>query len=119
MRFLSAFLISGLLGLTYGIYQIKYDTRDQDIRVAELRRTIQEERDSVAILRAEWSHLNRPERVERLARKHLGLEPLKSQQIMSSEQLASIRRLSPEGEAAKPLGKDDAPVARRPVSLVH
>lgn len=119
MRFLSAFLLSGLLGLAYGIYQIKYDTRDLDTRVAELRRAIQEERDSVAVLRAEWSHLNRPERVERLARKHLGLEPLKSQQIVSSEQLVSLRRLAPDGEAAKPLGKDDAPAARRPVSLVR
>ncbi|MEC9367221.1 MAG: cell division protein FtsL [Pseudomonadota bacterium] len=119
MRFLSAFLISGLLGLAYGIYQIKYDTRDLDGQVAELRRAIQQERDSVAILRAEWSHLNRPERVERLARKHLGLEPLKSQQIVSMEQLASLRRNTPAGAAAKPLGKDDAPVARRPASLVH
>jgi hypothetical protein len=37
----------------------------------------------VAVLRAEWSMLNRPERIERLAKKYLNLAPATPQQLLT------------------------------------
>jgi hypothetical protein len=50
-----------------------------------LRKKIETERDAVAVLRAEWSLLNRPERIERLAKKHLKLNGARPQQLVTVE----------------------------------
>ena len=85
MRIVTFFLATILVALAAVIYQVKYETRSLDKRVTSLQRDIAEERDVIAILRAEWSHLNRPARLERLARAHLGLGPIKTSQIANDE----------------------------------
>lgn len=87
MRVLIGLLVVALLAVAAVIYQVKYEARGLEARVQELKKEIQDERDAIAVLRAEWSLLNRPERVERLARKHLGLEPLAAQRIITIEDL--------------------------------
>jgi len=81
MRIVTFLLASILVALAGVIYQVKYETRSLDNRVSSLQQGIAEERDVIAILRAEWSHLNRPARLERLARAHLGLRPIQVNQI--------------------------------------
>jgi len=117
MRVVNLILVGCVVALSFVIYQQKYESRDMETRVAELRRSIAGERDAVAILRAEWSHLNRPKRIERLARKHLGLKPLKANQILTARQYAQIRRPSPAEVAARMLGHADAPVSQRQAAL--
>jgi cell division protein FtsL len=85
MRIVTFFLATILVALAAVIYQVKYETRSLDNRVASLQRGIAEERDVIAILRAEWSHLNRPARLERLARAHLGLRPIQGNQISTDD----------------------------------
>ena len=97
MRTLVSLLLLALVATALVIYEVKYDTRGLETRVQELQTAIQEERDAIAVLRAEWSLLNRPERVERLARKHLGLEPLAAQRMIAVEDL--------EKSAAKPMAQ--------------
>ena len=48
-----------------------------------LQKDIETERDGVAVLRAEWSLLNRPERIERLAQKYLKLAPARASQLVT------------------------------------
>lgn len=105
MRFLNLILVGCVVALAVHIYQLKYETEALETRVAELRHAIGQERDAVAVLRAEWSHLNRPERLERLSRKHLGLEPLKAKQVVSAEQAARLVGSSPAEIAARLLGR--------------
>lgn len=83
MRFMIGFFLFGLIGLALVIYEVKYETRMLDARTDELHKAIEEERNAIAVLRAEWSLLNRPERIERLARKYLGLEPLEAQRMVT------------------------------------
>lgn len=87
MRVLIGLLLAGLVGLALLIYEVKYETGVLDARAEELNKAVQEERDAIAVLRAEWSLLNRPERVERLARKYLGLEPLQAQRLITLDGL--------------------------------
>ena len=60
LRFVNICLVLGLVALAYVIYQVKYEARALDEEIASLGKEIDTERDSLAVLRAEWSLLNRP-----------------------------------------------------------
>ena len=83
LRFVNICLILGLVALACVIYQLKYESRGLDAEIALLGKRIDEERDALAVLRAEWSLLNRPERIERLAQKYLKLAPAKPSQLLT------------------------------------
>lgn len=83
LRFVNICLVLGLVALAYVIYHVKYEARGLDAEIASIGKKIDEERDAIAVLRAEWSLLNRPERIERLARKYLKLAPAKPLQLVT------------------------------------
>jgi cell division protein FtsL len=83
LRFVNICLVIALVALAYVIYEGKYEARALDEDIGGLRKDIETERDAVAVLRAEWSLLNRPERIERLAEKHLKLAPARPQQLVT------------------------------------
>jgi cell division protein FtsL len=83
LRFVNICLVLGLVALAYVIYQVKYEARFLDERIITLNQEIDAERDALAVLRAEWSLLNRPERIERLAKKYLKLAPAGPQQLVT------------------------------------
>ncbi len=51
--------------------------------LARINRTISEDIKTIHILKAEWSHLNNPERLRNLAGRHSDLSPVKAEQIIS------------------------------------
>ncbi|MCK4861354.1 MAG: cell division protein FtsL [Rhodobacteraceae bacterium] len=60
-------------------YRVNNDTRDAMGRVASLQREIRTERETIAVLEAEWAYLNRPDRLLALSEGHfteLRLMPL-------------------------------------------
>ena len=83
LRFVNICLVLGLVAIAYVIYQVKYESRALDAEIATLGKQIDEERDAIAVLRAEWSLLNRPERIERLAQKYLKLAPARPVQLVT------------------------------------
>lgn len=117
MRIINLVLIGCVVALSFVIYQQKYQSQTMDRRIAGLHRAIEDERDAVGVLRAEWSHLNRPKRIERLARKYLGLEPLKASQIMTARQYAAMRQPSPAEVALRILGKTGQPAQHLQAAL--
>ena len=61
-------------------YRVNYATLDALARVEALQSEITAEREAIAVLRAEWAWLNRPERLARLAAAfgdELGLRPMR------------------------------------------
>jgi cell division protein FtsL len=82
LRFVNICLVLGLVALAYVIYQSKYEAHALDERIIVLNKEIEDERDALAVLRAEWSLLNRPERIERLAKKYLKFAPAQPQQLV-------------------------------------
>jgi len=110
-------LVLGLVALAYVIYQVKYETRALDRDIAALNKQIEQERDAIAVLRAEWSLLNRPERIERLAQKYLKLAPARPAQIVTIDSVteADFERVrSGVAEAAEPSPSKTAKRAGKP-----
>jgi len=73
------------------IYQQKHETRQLEARAAELSREISEQTRALAVLRAEWTYLTRPERLETLAREKMSLEPVSPKQVMRFSDVAARR----------------------------
>lgn len=79
------FVLIGLMLVGAGIvYDLKYEAGLATSRVAKITRKIDAERDVIATLKAEWSLLNQPKRLQDLAqryRSYLELDPLDPTQI--------------------------------------
>jgi len=73
--------ISALITSAGYAYTIKYDTLYYSEQVAKLKSKVQRERDAIAVLRAEWQYLDRPDRLQAAADQHLDLQPMKIQQL--------------------------------------
>jgi cell division protein FtsL len=117
LRFVNICLVLGLVALAYVIYQVKYEARALDDEIVSLNKEIDTERDSLAVLRAEWSLLNRPERIERLAEKYLKLAPIQPRQLVTMDTVTDRDFIRPrEDVAAAPAaaGQGTKPAAKTP-----
>ena len=73
VRWLNVVAVFVLLGSAVYAYAIKYETMGYSAEIVKAEHEIQRARDDIAMLRAEWAHLSRPERVQALADQHLDL----------------------------------------------
>jgi cell division protein FtsL len=87
VRFLNFVAVVALVGSAIYAYSIKYETIFHAERIVKLKHEIKAEQDEIAMLRAEWAHLTRPERIQSLADKFLDLQPVGLRQIVSADAL--------------------------------
>lgn len=71
MRFIGFFFILAIIGAAGFVYDVKYQTTRLSHKAADLQQAIDRENDAIAALRAEWSALNQPARLQVLAERHL------------------------------------------------
>ena len=88
LRFVNISLMVTVGALTVLLYQLKYESRLLENRARNLVHAIEDERDTISVLKAEWSLLTQPERVEKLAKRHLGLGEIKPKQIVTLDWLS-------------------------------
>jgi cell division protein FtsL len=81
VRLLNLVVIAALVLAAAWVYEIKYAATRQTERVAKMRAEIRRERDATAALRAEWSQLDNPDRIQALARRHLTLRSIDATQF--------------------------------------
>jgi hypothetical protein len=82
MRIRSFIGILGLIGVSVlALFHIKYRVQELQRDVTEVRRQLNQERDAIHVLKAEWAFLNQPERLRTLVRVHLLLEPIQVSQL--------------------------------------
>jgi hypothetical protein len=74
-------VVCGFIASAGYAYSIKYETLYDAEQVAKLKAQVQKERDAIALLKAEWHLLNRPDRLQAAADRHLDLQPLTIQQL--------------------------------------
>jgi hypothetical protein len=89
-RYLNILFVLAVVIGAAAVYDMKLAAKKSASRVAELQRQIDEEREAIRHLKAEWSLLNQPERLQRLVERYntyLQLQPLEVEQIVSPEEL--------------------------------
>jgi cell division protein FtsL len=82
VRLLNVLAIAALVGSAIYAYSIKYETIFRGEQIVELHQQIKSEQDSIAMLKAEWEHVSRPERIEALADQFLNLQQPALKQIV-------------------------------------
>jgi hypothetical protein len=87
MRLLNILVIAALIVAASFVYKIKFDSTLQAERVAKLRGELRNEREAIALLRAEWTKLETPARLEALAQRHLTLKPIAPPQFDNFDRL--------------------------------
>jgi hypothetical protein len=80
MRIIHLLVIGALIFAAAYVYRIKMESTARVERVLKLRAEIREQRDAIAVLRAEWARLDAPLRLQGLSDRHLPLKPLNANQ---------------------------------------
>ena len=81
MRFVHLIVVAALVAAAVGVYTIKFESTVRAEQVARLAAEIKRERDTIAALRAEWTLLDNPARIQALVHRHLALKMLDPAQI--------------------------------------
>lgn len=70
-----------------GAFTVKYQVHKLENRIAAIDDRISSTEEAIHVLKAEWSYLNRPERLAALAKRYLDMAPMKTKQIASISQI--------------------------------
>ncbi|WP_434287932.1 cell division protein FtsL [Celeribacter sp. SCSIO 80788] len=86
-------ILAGLVVMMLGVwaYQENYATQHVLREISQIQRDIGHQREELAVLRAEWAYLNRPERLRDLAGinyDRLGLLPFQPEQFGRVDQIS-------------------------------
>ena len=104
-RFMHAAAIAALIGSAAYVYGVKYQTIYASEQLVKTRHLIDKEKDAINLLRAEYAHLARPDRVQALADSKLGLEPLALSQIATIDELPDAQpKIDSIGRTLESLG---------------
>ena len=110
LKTLNVVLVGLMLGGAGVVYMMKYDSERAAARIGKLQQKIVSERQEIAGLRAEWSLLNQPKRLQELVEKYrsyLDLQELDPNQVATIDEIPF--RTSATPDAAKPdAAKPDA-----------
>ena len=87
VRILNILAIAALIGSAIYAYTIKYETIFHAETIVKLQHEIKREQDEIGMLRAEWAHVTRPERIQALADKFLDLQMIALNQIVRVDAL--------------------------------
>jgi len=74
-------LFAGALSVV--LFSVKYQVQDLEQEMVGLNKSITDERQSLHVLQAEWSHLNDPDRLSSLAERLLGMKPVDPARMVS------------------------------------
>jgi hypothetical protein len=112
MRLINLIVVAALVLAAAFVYKVKFDSTVQAERVARLRTEIRREHESIAALRAEWSQLDNPTRIQGLASRHLPLKPMEATQVETFDHLPDRPPELVPPDAPDPIGAmlDDYPV---------
>ena len=101
LRLLSVAAMALTVASAFGLYQIKYDTRQLEAKLQAGERSIEKMEGDIAVLKAEKAYLARPERLEALAKKQ-GLGPIGGHQyVLPAELDAQLQAGARDASVAK------------------
>jgi hypothetical protein len=101
IRFFAAAGVALLILICFELYNGVSRVKSQEQQLASLKSQIASEQEAIRVLKAEWSYLNQPERLQTLAREHLPLTQTGASQIVVMASLPL--KAGPEPSGAPPI----------------
>ena len=102
-------MIAVMLSAAALTYKTKHDAEAMRSRIYSLQSQIQAQKDAMDVLKADWSLLTQPGRLQNLADAHqeeLGLRLMEPQQIVSIQRLREIPMRPVDDVVAEEIGRD-------------
>ncbi len=96
-------LVIATLGTASTLYNLEHTTRAHERSIAKATAALVDNAEAIKLLNAEWSSLTRPERIQQLAKQHLGMKQIEPDQIITTAELP--QRLEAMSIISKPNGK--------------
>jgi cell division protein FtsL len=108
LKLMHAAAIAALIGSASYVYGVKYRTIYAAEQLVKTRHLIVREKDGINLLRAEYAHLTRPDRIQELADAKLGMQPLALTQIAAVAELPEAQpKVDSIGRTLETLGFKD------------
>jgi hypothetical protein len=82
IRYLTVIGIALLALISFELYNGVHRVKVQQKELDTLKASIAREGEAIRVLKAEWTYLNQPDRLQQLARRHLALSPTGPKQIV-------------------------------------
>jgi cell division protein FtsL len=89
MRWLNSILVIAVLVAGYMSYSLEHQTRQLERHIRATERAIDEERENIKLLKAEWSSLVKPSRLQEIADTNMQLSPVTASQIITEAEIAA------------------------------
>lgn len=106
MRLSSILWIFVIVCAASALYAVKYRVQGMDEEIVAMKSQIKAEKSALHVLNAEWAYLTRPDRIRKLAEKHLSLAPV------SGLQMADVSEIPfPADDAVQLAGAQKSAVA--------
>jgi hypothetical protein len=67
------------------LYRVKYEVQGLRAQIAQTSRELEQEKEALHVVAAEWAYLNRPQRLEYLANKYLASQGVTVRQVAEIE----------------------------------
>ncbi|SFI29514.1 cell division protein FtsL [Bosea sp. OK403] len=87
IKLLHVVAIGALVSSALYAYTIKYGTTLEAEQLQKIKSKAQREREAIAVLKAEWQFLTRPDRLQALAERHLDLQPFSVTQVVRASDI--------------------------------
>lgn len=97
----------------FGLFQVKYKVYNLKRDLQSINRQLAADKDAIRVLKAEWSYLNKPERIETLAAKYLKVSNITVSQVYRSSQVDNIYLASIGAPATS--GADNSQPVLKPI----
>ncbi len=98
-----------------GLYFLKMRVENQEQRLVSIQKQIVDTRESIHVLKAEWSYLNDPTRLREQAERLLTMKPVSPHQIISFDQIPMPAAAPAPGPLASAAPSPD-PAASRTIA---
>lgn len=91
IKIFAAFAILTVMISTASVYNLKQATYDLEEKKRDISTQILKDREAIKVLKAEMAYLSRPERLEKLSRRHLVLEATQNEQLAADLNELTVR----------------------------